>query len=102
MAMQGAFDILGQMKSWLEALGLTFLAGGIAGYGLRSVISKRRHRRARAKRRLQHGLNNDNILTDTFYLNSTSSSLGLIQQQDPGQSSALAPDKTPPQGNFDQ
>jgi hypothetical protein len=37
---------------WL--LGLTFLAGGLVGYGLRSLISQRRHRRARAQRRLQH------------------------------------------------
>ena len=37
MAMEGLF-------------GLTFLAGGLVGYGLRSLISQRRHRRARATR----------------------------------------------------
>jgi hypothetical protein len=97
MALEGLLEILGQTKSGLEVLGLTFLAGGLVGYGLRSMISRRRHRRARALRKMQHrSSHQEEIWALPPHVKETASPSGVIPAHAEEQSPGLAPERNSP------
>lgn len=76
---------------------LTFLVGVVVGYGIRSMISRRRHRRAQAKRRLkQSRLGKDEIWTPPPYLKAQASPAETANASHLEQGHDLVPKEHPP------